>query len=141
MITYNWDCRTVDAYVRDGEHKDLVYKVHWRLEGVSDVPLVSISTTGTQGISISDVTNFIPFEDLTNEMVVAWTKEAMGEYQVSVEEADIAARIEEIINPVSVTLTIGEIPSEDIIEEPLPVPIVNEDPVEEPLSDPIVNVE
>jgi len=135
MITYNWDCRTVEAYVQDGEYKDLVYKVKWLLTGVSDVvppggnPLdgyaYSAFANGIQGLSISDVTNFIPFEDLTNEMVVAWTKEAMGEYQVAIEEADIAARIEEIINPVSVILTIGQIPSVDIIEEPLPDPIVN----------------
>ena len=51
---------------------------------------------------------FIPFEDLTNEVVVGWTKKAMGEDQVNQIEAGIASQIEDQKNPVSVTMTIGE---------------------------------
>ena len=51
---------------------------------------------------------FIPFEDLTNEIVVGWTKEAMGEDQVNQIETSIASQIKDQKNPVSVTMTIGE---------------------------------
>jgi len=51
---------------------------------------------------------FIPFEDLTNEIVVEWTQAAMGEEQVASIETSIASQIESIINPTSITLTIGE---------------------------------
>ena len=27
--TYNWNCKTVDAYPQDGDYTDLVYNVHW----------------------------------------------------------------------------------------------------------------
>ena len=36
MTTYNWNCKTVDAYPQDGEYTDLVYNVHWIVTGVSD---------------------------------------------------------------------------------------------------------
>ena len=119
MIIYDWNCRTVDAYPQDGEYADLVYNVHWRVTGVSD-ELKPDGTTyyadnfGTQVLDVSHVTEFIPFEDLTNEIVVAWTQGAMGEEQVASIEADISSKVEKLITPTSVTLTIEE-----------PEPVVN----------------
>ena len=118
MITYDWNCKTVDAYPQDGEYVDLVYNVHWRVTGVSDelrpdelTPddiAYSATNIGTQSLNTSDVTVFIPFEDLTNEIVVEWTKGAMGEEQVASIEASIESQINSLITPTSVTLTIGE---------------------------------
>ena len=113
MITYDWNCKTVDAYPQDGEYTDLVYNVHWIVTGTSDElkpdgTAYSATNIGTQTLDVSDVTEFIPFEDLTNEQVVAWTKEAMGEEQVASIETSIASQIENLIHPTSVTLTIGE---------------------------------
>ena len=113
MITYDWNCKTVDAYPQDGDYSDLVYNVHWRTTGVSDQLdpdglAYSVTIIGTQSLDVSDVTDFIPFEDLTNEEVVAWTQAAMGEEQVASIETSIANQIESLIHPTSVTLTIGE---------------------------------
>jgi hypothetical protein len=88
MTTYNWNCKTVDAYPQDGEYTDLVYNVHWIVTGISDEldpqgVAYNATSIGTQTLDVSDVTDFIPFEDLTNEQVVAWTKGAMGEEQVA----------------------------------------------------------
>ena len=113
MTTYNWNCKTVDAYPQDGEYTDLVYNVHWIVTGVSDEldpqgVAYSATSIGTQTLDVSDVTDFIPFEDLTNEQVVAWTKGAMGEEQVASIEASIQSQIDALITPTTVTLTIGE---------------------------------
>ena len=113
MTTYNWNCKTVDAYPQDGEYTDLVYNVHWIVTGTSDElkpdgTVYSAGNIGTQTLDVSDVTEFIPFEDLTNEQVVAWTKGAMGEEQVASIEASIESQINSLITPTSVTLTIGE---------------------------------
>ena len=124
MITYNWDCKTVDAYPQDGEYTDLVYNVHWIVTGVSDQldpsdNAYNAAIIGTQALDVSDVTDFIPFEDLTNEQVVAWTKGAMGEEQVASIEASIQSQIDALITPTTVTLTIGEPvpPTEEETEE------------------------
>jgi len=124
MTTYNWNCKTVDAYPQDGEYTDLVYNVHWIVTGVSDElnpqgVAYSVTNIGTQTLDVSDVTDFIPFEDLTNEQVVAWTKGAMGEEQVASIEASIKSQIDALITPTTVTLTIGEPvpPTEEETEE------------------------
>jgi len=113
MTTYNWNCKTVDAYPQDGEYTDLVYNVHWIVTGFSDKlkpdgTAYSATNIGTQTLDVTDVTDFIPFEDLTNEQVVIWTQAAMGEEQVASIETSIASQIESLINPTSITLTIGE---------------------------------
>lgn len=113
MITYNWNCKTVDVHPEEEGQTDVVYNVHWSVVGLSDeldptgIPYSS-SYIGTQVVPLSEGGAFIPFEDLTNEIVVEWTKEAMGEEQVASIEAGIASQIEALINPTSVTMVIGE---------------------------------
>tara|TARA_R110000772_G_scaffold74599_2_gene162462 strand:+ start:4816 stop:5172 length:357 start_codon:yes stop_codon:yes gene_type:complete len=116
MITYNWDCRTVDSYPQSGDNLNLVYNVHWRVTGVSEIEApegfspddthYSSSNIGTQSLNVSNVVEFIPFEDLTNEQVVGWVKSAMGEEKVNSIEDSIASSIESLITPKSVTLII-----------------------------------
>ena len=113
MTTFNWNCRTVDVYPTDETYADVVYNVHWIVTGTSDQldpqdnPYTATSI-GTQTLSTSDITDFIPFEDLTNEEVVAWTQAAMGEEQVTQIETNIDAQIENLITPTSITMYISE---------------------------------
>jgi hypothetical protein len=108
-VVYDWNCKTVDAYPKDGELTDVVYNVHWIVTGTDDsVPPVQATVYGTQILNVEDITNFIPFDELTNEEVVAWTQSAMGEEKVLELQANIVNQIELLINPASVTLTIGE---------------------------------
>jgi hypothetical protein len=106
MITYNWNCKTVDVHPQEEGEINVVYNVHWIVTGVDGD--YSATNIGTQIVPLSEGDTFIPFEDLTNEIVVGWTKEAMGEEQVAQIEATIAAAIEDQVNPSSVTLIIGE---------------------------------
>ena len=108
MINYIWNCKTVDAYPQDGEYTDVVYNVHYYVLGEDSETAYRSDLIGTQILNVSDITGFIPFDELTNEDAVAWCKEAMGEEQVAQIEATIAAAIEDQINPSSVTLVIGE---------------------------------
>jgi hypothetical protein len=106
MVTYDWNCKTVDVHPQEEGQTDVVYNVHWIVTGVDGD--YSATNIGTQIVSLSEGGAFIPFEDLTNEIVVEWTKAAMGEDQVASIEASIAGQIEALINPTSVTMTIGE---------------------------------
>jgi hypothetical protein len=112
MITYDWNCKTVDVHPQEEGQENVVYNVHWRVTGTSDkldsnLTPYSSDTIGTQIVPLDEDGAFIPFEDLTNEIVVGWTKEAMGEDQVDQIEASIASQIEDQMYPKSVTLTIG----------------------------------
>ena len=106
MIAYDWNCKTVDVHPQEEGETDVVYNVHWIVTGVDGD--YSASCIGTQVVPLNEGGTFIPFEDLTNDVVVEWTKEAMGEEQVTQIEAGIASEIEGKINPTSVTMTIGE---------------------------------
>jgi len=113
MVTYNWNCRTVDAYVEQNAEADVVYNVHWIVTGTSDEldpqdNPYSATSIGTQMLDTSTIVNFIPFADVTNEEVVTWTQDAMGAEQVAAIEAGIASQIESMIHPTTVTLTVGE---------------------------------
>jgi hypothetical protein len=113
MTNYEWDCKTVDCYPEQNNEADVVYNVHWIVTGISDQldpegNPYSATNIGTQTLDTSSITNFIPFEDLTNDEVVAWTKGAMGNEQVTNIETNIEKQIQDLITPTSITLTIGE---------------------------------
>jgi len=124
MTTYNWNCKTVDCYPEQDNEADVVYNVHWIVTGTSDQlnpegTAYSATSIGTQSLDTSQITNFIPFDQLTNDEVVAWTKGAMGDEQVASIESNIQSQIDSLITPTSVTLTIGEpVPPTPEVEEP-----------------------
>ena len=110
---YNWNCKTVDVHPSEADYTDVVYNVHWIVTGVSDVldsqgnPYQATSI-GTQPVPLSPESEFIPFDQLTNETVVSWTKEAIGAEQVAAIEQSITNQIEQEINPTSLTMTIAD---------------------------------
>jgi hypothetical protein len=111
MTTFNWDCRTVDVYPTSGDNTDVVYNVHWRLQGVSDQldandNPYSATVIGTQTLSTEEIVDFVPFEDLTHEQIVTWTQEAIGPEQVTQMEDNVNNQIDNLITPSSVTKTI-----------------------------------
>ena len=110
---YNWNCKTVDVHPTEGSETDVVYNVHWIVTGVSDEldpegNAYQSTSIGTQVVPLDSESQFIPFDELTNEIVVEWTKEAMGEEQVTSIEASIQQAIDLEINPTSITMTIGD---------------------------------
>jgi len=113
MVTYNWNCKTVDAYPSVGENTNIVYNVHWRVTAVSDQVdsegnAFKASAIGTQVLNTEDITEFTPFDQLTNDQVVQWVKESMGEENVNNLESSLQSQIDNLVTPTSVTLTIGD---------------------------------
>jgi hypothetical protein len=110
--TYEWNCKTVDVHPQESEESNVVYNVHWIVKGISEQldsegnPYTATSI-GTQTVPLDADSTFIPFEDLTNEIVTGWVKESMGEESVSELEAGIDSQINDLINPTSITMTIG----------------------------------
>ncbi len=110
--TYTWNCKTVDTYPTHDSHSDVVYNVHWRLNAESDQQDAegnnySASVYGTHSVNADDISNFIPFADLTNEVVTGWVTTGMGDDEVANLKSGLDSNIENQINPTSVTKTIG----------------------------------
>lgn len=119
-VSYLWNCTRVDAYPIEDGNPDVVYNVHWSLLGASNEDTMpngqpyQASVVGTQLLDTSTITEFIPFEDLTNEIVTNWVITAMGPEAVAALELDIFNMIEEQVNPTSLSLIIGQpIPPQD----------------------------
>jgi len=110
--TYTWDCKTVDCYPEHDSHSDVVYNVHWRLNAESDQQDAegnnySASVYGTHSVNADDISDFIPFADLTNEIVTGWVTTGMGDDEVANLKSGLDAQIVNEITPTSVTKTIG----------------------------------
>ena len=101
MTTYNWNCKTVDAYPLVGENTDVVYNVHWRVTG--DDGTNNTTNIGTQTLDVSDLSSFTSFDSITHDDMVTWTKAALGTERVSELESSLDAKLVELATPTSVT--------------------------------------
>jgi hypothetical protein len=113
-IIYNWNCNTVDVYPTQGEFNNIIYRVHYIVRGGIDYSTNAITATkiGTVILNTNNVTNFIPFNELTSEQTIAWTKATLGEVEVLAIETYIANQIELLRNPVSITMVVPDPPHE-----------------------------
>ena len=115
-IIYTWDCQTVDCYpTHDKQGTQLthvVYNIHWKLMGTQAVENKTYSATevGTETLKAEDINRdtFVPFENLTNEIVSTWCTNAMGLERVANLKTSLESKIVGQINPTSITLVIGE---------------------------------
>jgi len=113
MTKYTWDCKTVEVYIEENQEADVVYNVNWKVTGKSDVldpndiPYTA-TVIGEQLLTYNPDNPFIPFSDLTNEIVTNWTQLTMGEKQVSNIENNVQSKIDDLITPVISTLTIQD---------------------------------
>tara|TARA_B100001059_G_scaffold223614_1_gene248788 strand:+ start:137 stop:493 length:357 start_codon:yes stop_codon:yes gene_type:complete len=115
-INYTWNVKTVDVKEIDG-NADTVFNVHWRLNAEDDANTVkdmqgkdipaTASVYGTQSLDTSDLSDFTAFADLTASDVQGWVEAAMGEEAVTNMKAGLDAQIDELLNPVVQTKTIG----------------------------------
>ena len=93
MISYTWNVVQMDRLTSD----NFVVTVHYNVSAVDGD--FTASTYGTVSYT-QESDNFIPFENLTPEIVIGWVKESLGEETV---EASLASQIEALKNPVQVS--------------------------------------
>jgi hypothetical protein len=91
----------MDAYPElDGE-TDVVFTVHWTLNGTDGTYAGSVY--GSVGVSLDEGSAFTPYADLTEAQVVGWVQDALGEEQVASYEANVAQQIADQQDPPVVT--------------------------------------
>ncbi len=100
-ITNTWSVVQMDAYPElDGE-TDVVFTVHWTLNGTDGT--YNGSVYGSVGVTLDPDAPFVPYASLTQAQVIGWVQDALGEEQVASYEANVAQQIENQINPPVVT--------------------------------------
>lgn len=99
----NWVINQLDCLPTDGIYQDFVLVCHWTrnaTEVVNEVEYFA-SVYGTQSFSKDDVTNFIPYADLTYEIVCGWLNNSID---VTALDLNLDQQIENQVNPPIVVL-------------------------------------
>lgn len=99
MNTYTWSVVQMNAYPEKDGETDVVFTVHWTLSGTDGT--FTGSTYGSQGVSTEDTGTFTPYADLTQEQVLGWIWDSGVDKDA--QEANVAAQIENQVNPTEVT--------------------------------------
>lgn len=90
-ISYNWQIVTMDRLTSDG----FVVTVHFNVSAVDGD--YTASTYGTVGYTQEEGESYIPYDQLTPEIVTGWVQESLGKDTV---EASLASQIEAQKHPV-----------------------------------------
>lgn len=100
-ITNTWSVVSMDCYPElDGE-TDVVFTVHWTLNGTDGTYAGSVY--GSVGVTLDPDAPFTPYASLTQAQVVGWVQDALGEEQVAAYEANVAQQISDQVDPPVVT--------------------------------------
>jgi len=91
--TPEWNIAQLERHLSDGA----VYTAHWTVNLQDQGE--SAGCYGSIGFSDPDPANFTPYEQLTQEQVIGWVKDKLGEEQVVSIEAALATQIEQKLHP------------------------------------------
>lgn len=100
-MTVTWNIVQLDRHPHQDGLDDVVFTAHWRAEDSEEVgeETYSGSSYGTVSFAAPDPDNFTPYADITEEMAIGWTQDALGDEEVANIEAGIAKQIEDAKNP------------------------------------------
>lgn len=96
MINYTWKIKNLWTKTVDGQ-QDYVVIAAYDVEGVDGTFTASLSNTAQ--FSTSNVSSFVPYSELTEEIVLGWIKAELGENGVHSITACIEGQIESQKNP------------------------------------------
>jgi len=97
--TYTWVITAMDAYPQQAGQTDVVFTVHWTLNG-TDGSGHNGSVYGTVGLTPYQAGEpFTPYAQLTQNQVIVWVTAALGAEQVASLEKNIDQQIANQISP------------------------------------------
>ena len=96
MTTFTWAVTALYTETVAGE-QDYVVIANYSVVGVDGVYSSSLSDSAR--FSTANVDSFIPYQDLTNSIVIGWIQALLGVDGVANYEASIQGQIDSQINP------------------------------------------
>ena len=106
-MEYNWDCKTVEVKVNEGERSNVIFIVHYIVTGDERGDFFTSTSIGTHNLSSPLGESFLEIEDVTNNDIVLWVKSSMGEEEVLRIEDSILKTINNQIEPKTKIITIS----------------------------------
>lgn len=99
---YQWTISALNCIPQLGDMTDYCITSHWRCSGTDGTFTGQCYATVNFEVN-PDKPDYTPYEDLTEEQVIAWTQDALGEEQVAAIYTSIDSQIEDQVNPKIVT--------------------------------------
>ena len=96
MTNFTWIVKQLLTQTIDGEQNYVVI-ANYEVTGVDGEYTSSISDSAR--FSTANVDNFIPYQDLTNDIVIGWIQSLLGVDGVANYESSIQGQIDSQINP------------------------------------------
>jgi hypothetical protein len=104
--TITWKVTNLDCYPKYDQETDVVFTVHWDCLGNIVVATGSLSGSvynsrlyGTTGVQYHSGSAFIPYDQLTENVVLGWTFDSMGTGSKANIEAGAISSLYNQINP------------------------------------------
>lgn len=102
MITYEWIISQLETKPYVGDASNVVVTVHWRLQGTDGTHSSDVyGSVSTKPYGPGEP--FIPYDQLTKEIVVGWVEEALGEETIQSYKNSIDSQIQDLANPPTIT--------------------------------------
>jgi len=94
--TFSWNISNLDHHLPD----EIVYTVHWTLtaEQIDGDSTYTAGSYGTVSLRAPE-DNIIPYEDLTPDIVIQWTKDALGAEKIAEIEQHLTEELENQKDP------------------------------------------
>jgi len=102
--TYKWVVSSLDSYPKDAEGlTDVICVIHWRYqaEQVQDDKTYFAEVYGTLSVPSPDPAIFVPYEEVTYEMVCSWLENGLDTESLN---ENLDSQIEDQINPKVISL-------------------------------------
>ena len=96
-ITYSWNFNPLEVVFNEEAMTNVIDVVHWQYTGTLDD--TSITNIGTIKLAQPTPEGFIPFENVTKEMVTSWVETTMGEDQITSMQTSISSSINTKLHP------------------------------------------
>jgi len=91
--TFSWHVANLERNTADG----VVFTVHYSVS--ADDGVYSSGAYGSLGLEAPEPDTMIPFDNLTEEIVVGWVKDKFGEEKVAEIETALQAQLDEKRSP------------------------------------------
>ena len=101
MINYVWKIQSMLTLPKVDGQPDYVCVVNGQLIGTDDStpPITASIGWNVQFAEIADTDDYIPYDQLTEEIVLGWVQETLTPQGVGSLQANIQGQINSIINP------------------------------------------
>jgi hypothetical protein len=109
--TFTWSIDRISTFQEP--EPNYVSEVTWTLMGVNDTPVPDtsigigenyVATVGARTTLVATESTFVPYAELTEEIVIGWLQNTLGVEGVNNAKAQVQAYIDRMISPPAVPL-------------------------------------